>query len=174
MKLLHRLVRLLVFMVLLGVGVTLCCLAWGGDTWEAFTSFLGRTRFLGWCLGGGGICLAFLFALSSIDHRRKEKFLSFENEGGRVNISTQAISDYVSKLSAEFPSMVKMVPRVVSCRKGIDIIVEVRIKAGPQLHEICEVLQKRVRETMINGLGIPEVRRVVVCVKEISSEHRTS
>ncbi len=54
------------------------------------------------------------------------------------------------------------------------MVVDVRIKAGPQLHEICEVLQNRVRETMIKGLGIPEVRRVVVCVKEISSEHKSA
>ncbi len=54
----------------------------------------------------------------------------------------------------------------------IDIIVDLRVKAGPQLHEVCEVLQRRVRETMANGLGISDVRRVEVNVKEISSEHR--
>lgn len=174
MKLLHRFARLLVFIVLLVVGITICSLAWKSDTWTDFASFLGHTRLLGGCIGIGSILLAFLFAISGIDKRRKEKFLSFDNEGGRVNISTLAISDYVSKLSAEFPSMVKMDPRVVSCRRGIDMVVDVRIKAGPQIHEICEVLQTRVRETMINGLGIPDVRRVIVCVKEISSEHKSS
>jgi len=113
--------------------------------------------------------------LSGLQRREHERFLSFDNGEGRVNISTQAISDYVSKLSSEFPSVVRMTPRVAAhSRRGLDMVVDVRIKAGPQLHEICEVLQNRVRETMIKGLGIPEVRRVVVCVKEISSEHKSA
>ena len=57
-------------------------------------------------------------------------------------------------------------------RELIDIVVDLRVKAGPQLHEVCEVLQRRVRETMSSGLGIADVRRVEVSVKEISSEHK--
>ncbi len=124
--------------------------------------------------GIGSFALASLLFLTGLDSRRRARFLSFSNEQGAVNISTDAISDYVGKLAPEFPSIVKMTPIVVPHRRRIDIVVDVRIKAGPQLHEICEVLQHRVRESMEKGLGITDVRRVIVSVKQISSEYRSS
>jgi uncharacterized alkaline shock family protein YloU len=106
--------------------------------------------------------------------RRSGRFLSFSNEQGAVNISTDAIAEYISKLAPEFPSIVKMTPVVIPHRRKIDIMVEVRIKAGPQLHEICEVLQKKIRESMEKGLGIFDVEKVIVSVDKISVEHKTS
>jgi uncharacterized alkaline shock family protein YloU len=98
--------------------------------------------------------------------------LSLDTESGRTSISTDAICNYVGKLAGEFPSIVRMSPRVIPRRGTIDILVNVRIKAGPQIHEVCEVLQKRVRDCLASGLGISDVRRVEVSVKEISSEHK--
>ena len=60
----------------------------------------------------------------------------------------------------------------VPCRKGVDLLVELRVRAGPQIHEVCELVQQRVREAVTNGLGISEIRRVTVTVREIVSEHR--
>ena len=67
-----------------------------------------------------------------------------------------------------------MSPVVVPLRHAIDLIVDVRVKAGPQIHEVCESLQARVRECVTGGLGISEVRRVTISVHEINSEHRSN
>ncbi|HAS81613.1 MAG TPA: hypothetical protein DCS43_02770 [Verrucomicrobia bacterium] len=124
----------------------------------------------------GGVALIVLAAGWAMTEKRKGRsgrYLSYRNEGGAVNISTEAIADYIAKLAPEFPSIVRLSPYVVPFFRRIDLIVEIRIKAGPQLHEICEVLQKRVRESMEGGLGIRDVRRVIVRVDEISIEHKT-
>jgi uncharacterized alkaline shock family protein YloU len=68
----------------------------------------------------------------------------------------------------------KMRPVVVPMRRAIDIAVELRVKAGPQIHEVCELMQSRIREAMSNGLGISDIRRVEVTVKEIAAEHKPS
>ena len=174
MKLLHRVVFLFVFALLSAAGIGLICMAAVGEYWEVLASLLPGSRLTGGCVGVGLFGLASLLFLTGLDSRRRARFLSFSNEQGAVNISTDAISDYVGKLAPEFPSIVKMTPVVVPHRRRIDIVVDVRIKAGPQLHEICEVLQRRVRESMEKGLGITDVRRVIVSVKQISSEYRSS
>ena len=119
------------------------------------------------------LCIVFIMVATLRRRERRSRILSFRNDDGTVSISTTAIEDYVCKLGAEFPSIVRMEPKVLPRRGSVDILVHVRIKAGPQIHEICEVLQRRVHETMTSGLGISEVRRVEVSVTEISPEHKS-
>ncbi len=174
MKLLHKAAELLVFALFLFVCGALLYVAVSRRNWSAAAVFMRDARLLLLSVGAGGLCLAAIYALAGVGRPRRDRFLSFPNESGIVSISTAAIAEYIGKLAVEFPSIVRLTPRVVPRRKVIDIVVEIRIKAGPQLHEICEVLQKRVRESMASGLGITEVRRVVVNVCEISSEHKSA
>jgi len=60
-----------------------------------------------------------------------------------------------------------MQPKVTASRDSVDVIVDVKIKAGPQIREICEILQQRVRDSMLSGLGITQVRYVEVNVCKI-------
>ncbi len=174
MKVLHRIVFLFVLALLAAAGIGLIGLAVSARNWEMLGVLLSGSRLTGACVGVFLFGLSSLLCLTGLEPRRRDKFLSFSNEQGAVNISTDAIAEYIGKLAPEFPSIVKLEPVVVPHRRRIDIVVNVRIKAGPQLHEICEVLQRRVRESMARGLGISDVRRVIVSVKQISTEHKTT
>ena len=174
MKTLHTLMGVLVFVVLAVAGIVLVRAAWGTADWDALSGTVAKGRFIGMGAGVALVCVAVLFVLTAIPVKKRERFLSFENESGRVSISTEAICEYLLKLAGEFPSIIRMRPKVVPAKSAIDIIVDVRIKAGPQIHEVCEVLQNRIRESMASGLGISEVRRVEVSVREISSEHKSA
>ncbi len=172
MKLLHRILALLLVVLLGFCGVLLLLAARSGADWQAALVLLRPQRVAAAGAGAAALCLAVLYALSGLRRRERARYLSFGGDGDRVNISTDAIVGYVSRLAEEFPSIVRMTPRVRPVGKKVDMLIDVRIKAGPQLHEICEVLQQRVRESMASGLGISEVRRVIVSVTEISSEHK--
>lgn len=174
MKMLHRFVYIVVLALLTAGGIGLVTLAASREYWAMLEMWLPGSRLVGGCVGVVLFGLASLLLLTGLNPKRRDKFLSFSNDQGAVNISTAAISEYISKLAPEFPSVVRMRPSVVPRHRRIDIVVDVRIKAGPQLHEICEVLQRRVRESMEKGLGISSVRKVVVRVKQISSEHKFS
>ncbi len=173
MKHLNRFLMLLVYAMLIGGGLALALLVLRPTDWLTACTVLAGSR-VG-CLVAGLLLVALgvLLILTEAPRRRHDRFLSFRNEGGAVNISTEAIADYIGKLTSAFPSIIRMTPVVEPCRRKVDIVIDVCIKAGPQLHEICEVLQKRVRESMESGLGIHDVRHVVVRVKEISTEHKT-
>jgi len=172
MTILQRLVRLLVFTVLVIGGILSFMLAFSADKWDGPVNLLRTAAPLEFWVGLGLFSLALLFAGTGIRRQQREKFLSFENENGRVSISTIAIADHLAKLSAEFPAIVRMHPKVVPSRNTIDIIVDLKVRAGSQVHEVCELLQQRIRESMISDLGISQVRRVEVNVKEIVLEHR--
>jgi uncharacterized alkaline shock family protein YloU len=171
MKVLRRVVRLLVLVVLLAVGLGLLVMALSPSRWQELQALDGGREIWIW-LGGGLLVTSVLFILSEYRTRRRERFLSFDNEGGAVTISTEAMADYITKLSTEFPSVVRMRPIVRPTRRGVDLLVHVKVKAGSQVHEMCELLQQRVRERVVEGLGITDVRKVEVNVRDIVSEHR--
>lgn len=169
----NRFLTLLACALLISGGLALIVLVMRPLDWRTACSMLSADRVTGLVAGLLLLGLGVLLLASEAPRKRRDRFLSFRNAGGAVNISTEAIAEYIGKLAPEFPSIIRLSPVVVPRRRRIDIIVDLRIKAGPQLHEICEVLQKRVRESMESGLGIQDVRHVIVCVKEISTEHKT-
>jgi len=172
MNVLQRIVRLLVFVVLLCAGMVSLVLAFSEKRWDGILRLVMTGNPVEFWIGLGFMCLALLFVCTTIRRKQRERFLSFENEGGKVSISTLAISEYVSKVAGEFPAIVRMEPRILPVRNALDIVVDVKIRSGSQIHEVCELLQRRIRESVSSGLGISEIRRVEVSVKQIVLEHR--
>ena len=172
MTLLHRISSLVLLIIVGFVGVFLIGISLDAADWSAVGAVVEPQRIAAAGTGAPLLCLGIIFALSGLVTRRAERFLAFSNDGGSVNISTAAITDYLGKVGREFPSIIAMTPQVLPRHRSLDIVVDVRIKSGPQLHEICEVLQTRIRESMATGLGISELRKVVVRVREISIEHK--
>ena len=170
MSILHRAVRILVLVALAMSAVLVMTASFAPGDWGEATDFLGVRNGLVFVLGLAMFFLAALFLLTGIPRKRRTRFLTIENENGRVSISTDAIAEYVGKLVEEFPGVIKMRPRVVPAKNAVDIVVAVRVKAGPQIHEICQLLQTRIRESMTDGLGISEVRRVEVTVSGIVAQ----
>ena len=176
MSILHRFLRLVVLVVLiaLGLGLMVISLDFTDRIWTASVQLFAEHRAgIGW-LGAALFVTGFLYAASGYRRARRERFLTFDREEGTVSISTVAIEDYLGKLAGEFPSILRLRPRVLPGRKSIDIRIELRVKAGSQIQEVCELLNQRVRESMANGLGITDIRRLEVSVREIVSEHKQS
>jgi hypothetical protein len=173
MSLLNQVLRFLMPLVVAGLGLAAAAAAATRGTWQQSTAWLAAHPVVAVVCGLALFLLGLFSAWSGIRRHKREKYLCFDNEGGRVSISTQAIADYVGRLADEFPSIIRLKPIVVPLRSEIDVVADVRVKAGPQIHEICEVLQQRIRERLATGLGISQVRQVEVRVSEINTEHKT-
>jgi uncharacterized alkaline shock family protein YloU len=172
MAFLHRVFRIIVLALFWALALGLLLLAMSEARWQGAAQLVGDAREEAALLGVILLLAGLVFALSGYSRRRKEKFLTFKTDDGTVNISTDAIADYVGKLGAEFQSIVRMWPRVAPAKHTIDILVDIRVRSGAQVHEVCELLQRRIREALAGGLGISDVRRVEVSVRDIVSEHR--
>lgn len=172
MKFMYRLMRVVMLAIVLTIGAGLLVAAVSASGWADALEWARVSR--AEVLFGAVALLAIglLVLLTGMDRDERERVLTFANDGGAVSISTRAISDFVGKLAAEFPSVQRMRPRIIPTHGKVDIIVDLRVKAGPQIHEMCELLQQRIRDSVTTGLGISEVRHVEVSVREIASEHR--
>lgn len=170
LRIIHRIAGFLLLLFVTVQGVALAAQARSGAEWEQMMSVLSGNRALG---GGAGIalvCLGLIYVLSAIPRKKKQQYLAFDGEGGTVSISTAAISEYVARVGGEFPSIVKLKPEVIPVRNSIDVHLYIQVKDGPDIHEVCEMLQKRVRDVLAGSLGITGVRKVEVSVKEIIPE----
>ena len=167
----HRIVRFVVLVIIGYVAAGGLVTATSAGRWQTALGLLADERVTVVWAVAGVLVTAILFAWTGMRVPRREKYLCFDNEGGRVSISTAAIEEYLMKIAGDFPSIVKFKPKVIPLRDQIDVVAELRVKAGPQIHEICRVLQQRIRENLATGLGISQVRNVEVRVREISSEH---
>jgi uncharacterized alkaline shock family protein YloU len=117
--------------------------------------------------------LALVHLTTGVRTSRGDQILSFPNDSGAVSISTRGIADFLSKLQAEFASVVSMRPRIIPNKNVIDVVVDVRVKAGPDIRDVCELMQEQVRKNMAEGLGITDVGSVTVNVTEIVSERKS-
>lgn len=172
-KMLNRLVLLILLALAFALSGGVLWAAVSAKRWGQLMNGVAETS----AMQGVGLATAFLFLLclylfSAVPRRSRRRVLSFDNEGGTVSISTDAICDYLAKLSSEFPAIVKLMPEVISGHQRIDLRIGVRIRAGSQVHEVCELLQQRVRESVTTGLGISQVGNVEVSVMDIVSEHK--
>ncbi len=144
----------------------------GGVEWQALLADLAQKR---WTVFGAAILyfLIWMVLLGTWRTRRmRERFLTFESDQGPVSISTLAIADFLTRLAAEFPSIVRIEPHIIPRHNTIDVLLDVRVKAGTQVNDMCQLLQQRVRQSLIDEMGIPEVNLVRVNVGGIAGEHR--
>ena len=170
MKIINRIAGFVLLLVVIGAGLSLAVNARSGETWSGFASVLTEYRAVVGGVGVAMLCLCLIFLLSAIPRRKNQQYLSFDGEGGTVSISTAAIAEYVARVAGEFPSIIKMKPEVIPARNNIDVHAYLQIKDGPDIHEVCELLQKRIREVLAGSLGINEVRKVEVSIKDIVAE----
>jgi uncharacterized alkaline shock family protein YloU len=172
MKVIEHIVRIVVLAILVTAGGFVIFLCTSNKVWAETLDTLKYVRAEVLWVGAGFLLVGVLFGLTGYRRKKREKYLSFRNERGTVSISTLAISDYVSKLKEEFPGILRMKPDVRPAKNAVDILVDLRVRSGSQVHELCDLLQQRIRESLTNGLGISEIRRIEVSVKDIALEHK--
>ncbi|MBU0677395.1 MAG: alkaline shock response membrane anchor protein AmaP [Verrucomicrobia bacterium] len=117
----------------------------------------------------GYIILTLLFLMTAITRKpKREDTLTFKGEGGTVSINVKAVSDFIAKLGDEFAAVLGLKPDIrPRSGGGMDVDIDVKVRAGTQIPELCRLLQERVRESVHESLGISNVRSVRVNVRDI-------
>ena len=145
----------------------------GDMEWNEFVGMLESQR---WPVFAAGILFFLLWLLFFWSRYSRsgprERFLTFDTDQGPISISTLAIADFIIRLATEFPSITRIEPHVVPRHKMIDVLLNVRVKSGTQVNEMCLLLQQRVRQSLIDEMGIPDVNDIKVNIDGITGEHR--
>ena len=99
--------------------------------------------------------------------RPKETFIDYQSDDGSVGISTKAIQDFIERVGQEFAAVKSIESRLVNGKNGLDIAVGVRLLSGNKIPELSQVLQQRIRESVRESLGLDEIGKITIQVKEI-------
>lgn len=175
MKWAHRLLGLA-----LGVVLTLACFRvllpalQGGETWVGFLLVLESRRLL--VIAGSIFVLLGLIAyvLSALNLAPKPKYLAYETQHGNISISLRALQDFLSHLKKEFPAVLSLMPRVAVFNEGLDVTMEIKVRAGSPIPEISRMLQERARMLIEQKIGIADIRNMEVKVEEIVNEKESA
>jgi uncharacterized alkaline shock family protein YloU len=132
--------------------------------------YFGESWLQGMGVGGIMILLSLLYLVTFGPRRPKAKYISFDSGNGSVSISINAVRDYIRKLSGEFSAVVSIDPKIRPERDGISVDLDVKLVSGSRIPEVSQMLQERVRESLLNGLGIADVKEVKVRIQEITGE----
>jgi uncharacterized alkaline shock family protein YloU len=97
----------------------------------------------------------------------KETFIDFQSDEGSVGISTKAIQDFIERVGKEFAAVKSIESRLTKGKGGLDIMVGVRLLSGNKIPELSQVLQHRIRESVRESLGLEEIGKITIQVKEI-------
>lgn len=168
MKALHLLIGLLLFLALLAGAFFVLSSAFAGDA--AWSALLDELK--GYKLYASVIALALvfgviLFALTSFRLPQKSQYIAYDIEGSAVSISLRAVQDFVASLADEFAAVEELKPQIRISGGLADVQLDVKVRAGAQIPELCRMLQERARTTLRDKVGLTDVREVRVRVQEI-------
>ena len=168
MKFLHYLFGTVLFISLLLLGGYVIYAAVDAALWKQTLDMLIQQRVLAIGAGAALLLLVVIYLLSGCCRRKKSaEFLSFENESGAVSISMSAISDFLGRIGNEFAAVLSMEPSIRAVSGAVEVTLDVKVKAGAQIPELCRMLQERVKESITANLGLSDIKGVRVNVQEI-------
>ncbi|MDD5556213.1 MAG: alkaline shock response membrane anchor protein AmaP [bacterium] len=99
---------------------------------------------------------------------RREQCIAFDNPGGEVAISMDAVEDFIRRAGGEFAGVKGLVPRIHAGAEGIGIHVRMDIWEGTNIPRLSEEMQNAIKNRVQDSLGI-NVASVSVSVGKIVS-----
>jgi len=170
-RFIHALIGLVLFLSLAVAAAAMIYLPWfQPKLWLRGLRLMESRPWLASVLGAIGFVLIIVFLLSGVRRREPgDAYLSFESGGGDVRISVRAVRDFIAKMSDEFAAILSLHPRLQARGDALFIELEIKVRSGTQIPELCRMLQERIRETMKDHFGLTDIRDIKVNVKEIVS-----
>jgi hypothetical protein len=168
LKTLHYLIGAVLFLALLAGAVFVLSLAFQGA--EAWTAALDEAKHYAMEAAFGALLLALLtvlFFLTSFRLPAKSQYIAYDIEGSSVSVNLKAVQEFLARLAGEFAAVEELTPALRAHHGAVDVQLDVKVRAGAQIPELCRMLQERARATLREKVGLSDVREVSVRVQEI-------
>lgn len=167
MKMIHVLSAMLIHLLFLAGGAGVIAAVYLNDYWARAIQFVQANQQAAAAAGALAVLLELLYLLSFFRKKKQPESISFRSGKGRVTVSIQAVRDYIEKVENEFAAVLALKPALTVHHGKIDVLIDLRVSAGTQIPELCDLLQQRIRETVKENLGLQNVRHVQLNVREI-------
>lgn len=168
MKAIHWLIGIVLFAVLMAAAIFVLTRAFQGEeAWAALIELVRSARFFAAALSLGLAILLVLYVATSIPLPQKAQYIAYDIEGSSVSISLRAVQDFLARLSGEFAAISELKPTLTVRNGSVSVTMDVKVRAGAQIPELCRMLQERTRTVLKEKVGLSDVQEVSVRVQEI-------
>lgn len=169
MKTFHLIIGTVLFLTLAAGSVLLLNGALrGAGEWNAWVDTWIKSNHMYAAMGAGIIIfLILIYILTGLNAPGKVQYLAYDNEGGAVSISLKAVEGFLARLSSDFAAVAALQPKLRLIVNQVDVQLDIKVKAGAQIPELCKMLQEAARTTLREKVGITDIREVRVRVGEI-------
>ena len=170
MKVIHFLLGLVLYLAIAAGGLTLIVSPRYPDFIQIAIGF--GASLPDWAKIAAGVLVVaylFVFLLTGLAWRRRKTYITFENENGLVSVSTGAVQNYLDALKNEFAAVVWQKSHLRVHRGALEVGLELGVKDGTRIPELCKLMQARVRELLEEHLGTCDLAGISVEVNEIQS-----
>jgi len=169
-KFLHVLIGLVLFFLLIAGAAFIFNSAMSPELWHRSIRLVHSYHV--YAQGGAlaFILLCFLFMITGVPVRKRDEFIAFDNESGSVRVSIKAVRDFVARIADEFAAIVSMEPTIRAAGGQLDVELDVKVKSGTQIPELCKLVQNRVKESIKDNLGLTEIKSVRINVRQIVAQ----
>ena len=130
----------------------------------------------GWSANGGLFFFyAAIFALTlfyiivSILSVRSKPVVTIDTDSGKVHIIDSAVRKYLLSALNKMPSIHVRSIHVSGSKKGLKVLVFVRVRSVSQLNDVKEIIMNRIREALVKELGVPTVDKIEVIVDDFEA-----
>ena len=98
----------------------------------------------------------------------------FENENGQINVSADAVQEYLEGLKNEFAAVVWQKSLLRVQRGALQVGLILGVRDGTRIPELCKLMQARVRELLAEHLGACDLSGVAIEVNEIQRRKKSA
>ncbi|HMP77108.1 MAG TPA: alkaline shock response membrane anchor protein AmaP [Kiritimatiellia bacterium] len=173
MKILHYVIGAVLFIAILAISLFVLSTVFQGA--EAWANLLeaGKAFHVPAAVAALTVALlVLLFVLTSFRLPEKSQYIAYDIEGSAVSISLRAVQDFLARLADEFAAVEELKPALKVSNTSVDVQLDVKIRAGAQIPELCRMLQERARATLREKVGLSDITEVRVRVQEIVGDSK--
>jgi hypothetical protein len=167
----HVLLGLLLLIYLVGQGLGMIYVSYNEECWLRCMDLMRSERGWGALAGMTLLVGVVLYLITGIRRTSSpEQYLAFSHNGSTVSIQLRAVNEFIGRIANEFADIISMKPHVEPRGRSISVTLDLRVRAGTQIPELSQILQERVRESVRQNIGISEIKRIQVNIKDIVGE----
>ncbi len=129
-----------------------------------------------WTKGGtlffafvGMFILTLLYIILSVMSYRSKPVVTIDTDRGKVHIIDSAVRKYLFSTLNKMPSIQVRSIQVSGSKKGLQVIVFVRVRSVSHLNDVKETIIERMRNALEKELGVPTIGKLEVIVDDFEA-----